>query len=96
MSDPLLQIRNYHTVACGDPPIINGDDPNVYIGYFENAFGEQWIFTFDRATREAELRGGDIGWNSVHEVCDGKVEELVLGREELAWLQACWKAATGR
>jgi len=95
LSDPLLQIRNHHSVACGDLPIINGDDPNVYLGYFENAFGEQWVFSFDRATRKAELRGGDIGWNTVHEVCDGKVGELVLGREELAWLQACWKAATG-
>ena len=75
-------------------PIIKGDDPNVYIGYFENAFGEQWVFSFDRATGKAELRGGDIGWNSVHEVRDGHVTELVMGRSEAAWLQACWKAAT--
>jgi len=93
VSDPLLKIRNRHTVACGDPPIINSDDPNVYIGYFENAFGEQWVFNFDRVTRKAELRGGDIGWNSVHEVRDGRVGELVLGRDESAWLQACWTAA---
>ena len=38
--------------------------------------------------------GGDIGWNTVHEVQDGEVGELVLGKEELAWLPACWKAAT--
>jgi hypothetical protein len=53
------------------------------------------VFSFDRTSRKAELRGGDIGWNSVHEVRDGSVGELVLGREELAWLQACWKAAAG-
>ena len=88
MSDPLLQIRNQHTVACGDPPIINGDDPNVYIGYFENAFGEQWVFCFDRTTGKAELRGGDIGWNTVHEVREGEVGALVLSREEAVWLQA--------
>ena len=95
MSAPLLQSRNHHSLSCGDPPIIKGDDPNVYLGYFQNAFGEQWVFSYDRTTRKAELRGGDIGWNTVHEVRDGKVGELVLGREELAWLQACWKAATG-
>ncbi len=96
VSDPLLRIRNHHSVACGDPPIINGDDPNVYLGYFENAFGEQWVFSFDRATKNAELRGGDIGWNTMHEVSDGEVEALVLGPAEAAWLQACWKSATGR
>ena len=87
MSDPLLQIRNHHSLACGDPPIVNGDDPNVYLGYFENAFGEQWVFSFDRATRESELRGGDIGWNTVHEVRDGEVGALVLSVDESAWLQ---------
>ena len=30
---------------------VAGDDPNVYLGYFENAFGEQWVFSFDRATK---------------------------------------------
>jgi len=95
VSLPLLRIRNHHSLACGDPPIINGNDRNDYVGYFENAFGEQWVFSFDKATRRADLRGGDIGWNTVHEVREGKVRELMLGREELAWLQACWKAATG-
>lgn len=50
MSEPLLQIHNRHVVACGDPPIVNSDDPHVYIGYFQNAFGEQWIFTSNSKT----------------------------------------------
>lgn len=95
MSEPLLQIRNHHAAASGDPPIVSSDDPNVYIGYFQNAFGEQWVFTFDRATGQAELRGGDIGWNTVHDVKGGTPGNLILRREELAWLQACWSAATG-
>lgn len=68
MSDPLLRIRNHHTPSCGDPPIVRGDDPSVYIGYFENPYGEQWIFTYDRKLQRGELRGGDVGWNSVHVV----------------------------
>src|SRR3990167_7976192 len=31
-----------------------------YIGYFANRSGEQWIFTRDRATDAASLRGGDV------------------------------------
>jgi len=96
MSEPLLQIRNHHTVGSGDPPIVSGDNPNVYIGYFENAFGEQWLFTFDRSTNEAVLRGGDIGWNTVFEVNDGVASGLVMRPDELAWLEACWFAATER
>ena len=95
MSDPLLTISNHHIAQSGDPPIVTNDDAEKYIGYFENCHGEQWIFTFDRDTKEAELRGGDIGWNDRHEVREGKVEGLVLDSEELRWLRACWVAATG-
>jgi len=67
VSDPLLQTRNHHTVTCGDPPTIYDDDPNMYIGYFENAFGEQWVFSFDRATREATTSAGARRMRSVKE-----------------------------
>jgi hypothetical protein len=94
MSEPLLRIRNAHSPACGDPPIISSDDPDVYIGYFENADGEQWIFTFHRKTKQAELRGGDTGWNTLYQVENAEGPHLVLSREELEWLRACWRAAT--
>ncbi len=93
MSDPLLTIRNHHVPECGDPPIVDGETENQYIGYFENPFGEQWIFKLNRETGEAILRGGDVGWNAVHYVIDGHVPELILGKEEQLWLQACWLAA---
>ena len=95
MSEPLLQIQNRHGLACGDPPIVKSDDPNVYVGYFENALGEQWIFTYDRKTTKAELRGGDIGWNTAHAIEDAGVGKLVLRPEESAWLHACLKAVMG-
>jgi hypothetical protein len=56
MSEPLLSIGNHHTPACGDPPIIRDDDPDVYHGYFENCYGEQWVFLYHRTTKKAELR----------------------------------------
>ena len=73
-----------------------GDDANVYTGYFENAFGEQWIFTYDRDTGRGELRGGDIGWNTTHPVLNGEPGGLMLSATESTWLQTCWNAATGR
>ena len=95
MSEPLLRIRNRHAPVCGEPPILNSDDPELYIGYFENPFGEQWLFTCDRRTGKAELRGGDVGWNTCFEVREGQVADLVLSPVEVAWLRACWYAARG-
>ena len=68
--------------------------PDLYIWYFENRHGEQWLVTFHRATREAILRGGDADWGRAHAVHDGRVDGLILAAEEAAWLQACWRAAT--
>ena len=91
MSTPLLTIRNNHAPSCGDPPI-EGNSENVYVGYFENRYGEQWIFTYDRQTRAAYLRGGDINWNDRQEVRGGRVEGLILQEDEAAWLRACWNS----
>ena len=71
---------------------ISTEAADLYIGYFENRYGEQWIFTFDRATRAASLRGGDAGRATAHPVRDGRVDGLILAPEETAWLQACWSA----
>ena len=96
MANPLLQISNRHDAGCGEPPIIDGDDPSLYVGYFENPFGEQWIFTYHRATTKCELRGGDVGWNAGFEVVNGTVHGITLGQAEAQWLSACWQAATGK
>jgi len=93
MSEPLLRLRNHHAPSCGDPPIVDGESDFIYIGYFENRFGEQWIFEFDRRNGAAWLRGGDIGWNTKVPVLGGKAQNLVLGEDETQWLNACWHAA---
>ena len=92
MSEPMLTIHNHHAAASGIPPAFTNEAADLYIGYFENRHGEQWIFSFNRATREARLRGGDVGWASPHPVRDGRVDGLILAPEEAAWLQACWNA----
>ena len=62
MEQTILTIYNRHTEACGPPPAVSNESPDVYVGYFENRYGEQWIFTYDRRTRTAMLRGGDTHW----------------------------------
>ena len=47
VSVPILTIYNQHTAACGTPPAFSNESADLYIGYFANRYGEQWIFTFD-------------------------------------------------
>ena len=96
LGDVVLQVRNHHTSEAGTPPRISDDDPNRYIGYFENPFGEQALFVFDGSARTATLYLGDAVWETGHAVIDGVVPNLVLGEAELLWLRACWQAATGQ
>ena len=93
MSEPLLKTPNHHAATCGDPPIVNSDESQVYIGYFENEHGEQWIFTCDRKTGIATLRGGDIGWNTAVDVTPGSTNDLILNPSEQDWLRACMGAS---
>jgi hypothetical protein len=96
MTQPLLTIWNTHTTACAEAPTTtneSNESGNRYYGYFENSFTEQWVFVYDRERKISELRGGDIGWERVVLVRDGQAD-VILGKDELAWLQACWKAAT--
>ncbi len=56
--------QNNHDPRCGPPPRLrNTADPRLYYGYFENRHGEQFVFTFDRATGAGTVRGGDLGWD---------------------------------
>ncbi len=94
MSHPLFTIWNTHTADCGEPPAITNQASRKYYGYFQNRFTEQWVFVYDPERKIGELRGGDIGWNTVVTVKEGQAD-VMLGKDELAWLQTCWKAATG-
>jgi len=94
MPEPILTIYNKRVPEAGRPPALSNESPDLYVGYFENAFGEQWVFTFNRKTREGGLRGGDTGWLEAYVVRGGRVAGLILGEEEIGWLRACWKAAS--
>ena len=93
--DPsLFQVRNRHSAGSGTPPHIDDLHPNRYLGYFENAYGEQALFVYHRDSRQAMLYLGDAGWETPHAVIDGAVPDLVLSETERQWQRACWHAAT--
>jgi hypothetical protein len=93
MRSEFFSMSNVHAASCGSPPNFVNDRRDRYHGYFENRHGEQWVFTYDRSAKRAELRGGDPGWQHVYEVVDGEVKDLGMSSDELRWLEACWTAA---
>src|ERR1700736_387038 len=90
----LFQVRNHHSAECGIPPHIDDVRPNQYLGYFENQYGEQAIFVYDRDSSQAVLYLGDASWEKPHAVIDGGVPDLVRSETERLWVRACWQAAT--
>lgn len=93
---------NHHAADCGEPPpTIRSDNTDVYVGYFQNKYGEQFLFEYDRKAGVGRLRGGDAGWANVYEVVQRgegpsgyvAVPGLVLNPSELAWVTACWVAS---
>lgn len=92
MPDPLFKVSNHHAASCGQPPTVDGDASGAYHGYFTNEHGEQAVYVYDHATGEAAVRMGDAGWNNVHGVVDGRLEDLEVTEPEATWIRACWLA----
>jgi hypothetical protein len=90
--ETILTIANVHVESCGKPPHIVKDG-ETYIGYFENSFGEQFIYTYNRETKKATLWSGDCNWDEPIEVVGGGVTGIILNEVERVWLANCWKAS---
>ena len=90
----LLEIDNLHVPDSGLAPSIDATDK--YIGYFENPYGEQWVFVGDRKAGKAVIRGGDVGWESEHEISvDSPCPDMILNEPEKHWIVACFMAMSG-
>ena len=88
----LAVIPNFHNTFVAQYPV----KPNsTYFGYFENCYGEQWVFTYNYDTDKAVLSGGDVSWKEFP-VRSGGHADLVLNMEEATWLRACWHSAVLR
>src|SRR4051812_4773167 len=97
--EPLFSADNAHVPESGMPPYLRTDSSR-YHGYFENRYGEQWVFVFDYAADRGHLRGGDTGWDHVFVLPGDSTlppEQLpILNEEERLWLTACVQAAVKR
>jgi len=77
--------HNTHHEHCGAPPRVrNADNPGQYQGYFENCYGEQFVFTFDRATGTGTVLGGDLGWGEPKTFTLGLLDEALRSTRNLA------------
>jgi hypothetical protein len=76
---------NTHHERCGAPPRLrNTDNTGLYYGYFENRYGEQFVFTFDRATGAGTVSGGDLGWGDPKAFTRGLLDEALRSTQDLA------------
>lgn len=89
--EALLTIKNNHGTNAGIPPTLETGDQ--YTSYFENEYGEQWVFTWDGSSNEFALHGGNIGWENPITTQED-FTDLILNNEEQLWVLACltsWK-----
>ena len=83
--------HNNHDERCGTPPrLCSMDNPGLYYGYFENRSGEQFVFTFDRATKTGAVSGGDLGWGEPKSFTLTLLAEALLSTQNIA-AQIVWE-----
>ncbi len=83
--------NNTHSGRCGAPPRLrNTDNLGLYHGYFENRYGEQFVFTFDRATKTGTVSGGDLGWGNPKSFTRALLDEALRSTQSLA-AQIVWE-----
>jgi hypothetical protein len=77
--------HNTHYERCGAPPRLrNTDNPGLYYGYFENRYGEQFVFVFDRATKTGTVSGGDLDWGDPKAFTLGLLDEVLRSTRNIA------------
>ena len=82
--------HNNHDERCGLPPRLrNTDNPGLYYGYFENRYGEQFVFTFDRVTKASTVSGGDLSWNDPKSFTLELLDEALRSTKNIA-AQIVW------
>jgi hypothetical protein len=67
-----------------DHHLRNTDNLGPYHDYFENRYGEQFVFTFDRTTGAGSVSGGDLGWGHPKAFTLGLLDEALRSTRDLA------------
>lgn len=98
MSDPILNANTLLVVENRNnmeaPLLLHQNGDNLFVSYFENQYGEQWLFVHNRENNLSYVYGGDVDWEK-YAVEDGVAADLVLSDDEQFWILACYSAATG-
>jgi hypothetical protein len=77
--------HNNHDPRCGRAPrVCNTDNSGLYHGYFENRYGEQFVFMFDRAAGTGTVAGGDLGWEDSKSFTLGLLDEALRDTRKAA------------
>jgi hypothetical protein len=77
--------QNVHDPSCGRPLRLQTTaDPVLYYGYFENRYGEQFVFTFDRTTRASTVWRGALGCAEPHSFTLDLLVEALRTTQRLA------------
>lgn len=63
---------------------------------FTNQFGERWTLIVRLNAGVGELMGDELGGESVMIRDDTLPADLILGDDELAWLNECWESTFGK
>jgi hypothetical protein len=83
--------HNNHDERCGPPPRLrNTDNPGLYHGYFENRYGEQFVLTFDLATKTGTVSGGDLGWGEPKSFTLALLDQALRSTQDIA-AQIVWQ-----
>jgi len=90
----VLNIRNHHIEACGDPPKIDQSEI-LYLGYFENEYREQMIFIKDKDGK-CWFWSGDYEWSSgPRKINKNNLHKFSFSKSEALWLATCLLASDG-
>jgi len=90
----VLTVLNFHVEGAEHPPGLIAKGKGQYTAYFENEYGEQLVFVYDRKAKEGSLWHGDYSWAHPIEVRDGAAPDIILTVEEKMWLTLVWAVAT--
>jgi hypothetical protein len=84
-SELVFAAYNNHDPRCGRPPRLrNTASSGLYHGYFENRYGEQFVFTFDGRTGTGTVAGGDLGWDGPKSFTLALLDEALRATQRLA------------
>lgn len=94
LRENIFTIKNYHIEDSGK--ILNLELEGKYIGYYENTYGDQFIFIGDPDSGRATVKGGDLGWENEIVLFDGMGKvDWVLSYEEILWMSHCYSTMMG-